>query len=64
MAALAGLLQERVLKAKKRSALTRLLPSVADADNLLFKMLTLEKSYSASGLPRAWRSTIRKPDRY
>jgi len=50
MAALAGLLQERILKAKKRSALTRLLPSVADADNLLFKMLTLGEIVLGIGL--------------
>lgn len=50
LAALAGFIQERAIKAKKRTDLTRRLPSVADADVLLFKLLILGEIVLGLGL--------------
>ncbi len=50
VAALAAFLQDRALKAKRPSALTRHLPSVADADSLLVRLLVLGEIVLALGL--------------
>ena len=50
VAALAAFLQERALKAKQPSALTRHLPSVADAESLLVRLLVLGEIVLALGL--------------
>ena len=50
IAALAAFLQERALKAKKPSAMTRLLPSVADCEILLVRLLIAGETVLALGL--------------
>ena len=41
LAAFAAFLQERALKTKKPTAFTRQLPSVADAEHLVVRLLTV-----------------------
>ena len=50
VAALAAFLQERALKRKRPTALTRLLPSVADCEWLLVRLLVLGEIVLAMGL--------------
>jgi ABC-type uncharacterized transport system permease subunit len=50
LAALAAFLQERALKAKQPTALTRLLPSVVDAERLLVRLLLVGEGVLALGL--------------
>ena len=50
MAALAAFLQERALKRKHPTTLTRLLPSVADCEGLLVRLLVLGEFVLALGL--------------
>lgn len=50
VAALAAFLQERALKLKQPSTLTRLLPSVADCEELLVRLLVLGEIVLAIGL--------------
>lgn len=50
MAALAGFLQERALKAKKRTGLTRRLPSAADADDMAHHLLIASEGVLGVGL--------------
>lgn len=50
VAALAAFLQERALKAKRPTALTRTLPSMADCERLLVRLLALGESVLAVGL--------------
>jgi ABC-type uncharacterized transport system permease subunit len=50
IAALGAFLQERALKAKKPNAMTRLLPSVADCEVLLVRLLIAGESVLALGL--------------
>ncbi len=50
VAALAAFLQERALKAKRPTALTRLLPSVADCESLMVRLLVLGAIVLALGL--------------
>jgi ABC-type uncharacterized transport system permease subunit len=50
VAALAAILQERALKAKRPNRLTRLLPSVADSEVLLVRLLGLGEGVLALGL--------------
>ena len=50
VAALAAFLQERSLKAKRPTALTRLLPSVADCESLMVRLLVLGAIVLALGL--------------
>ena len=50
VAALAAFLQERALKAKRPTALTRSLPSVADCERLLVRLLATGEAVLALGL--------------
>lgn len=50
MAALAAFLQERALKAKQPTPLTRLLPSVMDAERLLVRLLVVGEAVLGLGL--------------
>ena len=50
VAALAAFLQERALKAKRPTALTRLLPSMADCESLMVRLLVLGAVVLALGL--------------
>jgi len=50
IAALAASLQERALKAKRPTALTHLLPSMADCEDLLVKLLVLSEIVLAVGV--------------
>ena len=50
IAALGAFLQERALKAKKPTAMTRLLPSVADCEFLLVRLLVAGETVLALGL--------------
>ena len=50
VAALAALIQERALKAKKPTNLTRALPSIADCDGLMIRFLAMGEAILAIGL--------------
>ncbi len=50
IAALSAFLQEKALKAKRPTALTRMLPSVADSEGLLVRLLILGECLLALGL--------------
>lgn len=50
MAALAGFLQERALKAKRRTPLTRRLPAAAEADDMAHGLLISTEAVLAGGL--------------
>ncbi len=50
VAALAAFLQERALKIKRPNALTRMLPAVADCDDLLVRLLVASESVLAAGV--------------
>ncbi len=50
IAALAAFLQDRALKAKRPTALTRALPSMADCERLLVRLLAVGESVLAIGL--------------
>lgn len=50
LAALAAVLQERALKSRHPTAVTRLLPSVADCESLVFRLLALSEIVLAVGL--------------
>ncbi len=50
IAAIAAFVQERALKQKHRSALSRLLPSVAEGERLLIRLLAVGEATLAAGL--------------
>ncbi len=50
VAALAAFLQQRALKQKRRTALTRLLPAVAESDSLVLRLLLAGEVVLAAGL--------------
>jgi ABC-type uncharacterized transport system permease subunit len=50
IAAMAAALQDRALKSKKRTALSRVLPSVADSERLLTRLLATSEAVLALGL--------------
>ena len=60
-AAAAACLQQRALKRKRPTALTRMLPSVSDCDRLVFRLLLLGEGVLAigvaTGLALTWRET-------
>ena len=60
VAALAAFLQQRALKAKRPTALTRLLPSVADCEFLLVRLLILGEIVLALGLATGMATQYRE----
>jgi ABC-type uncharacterized transport system permease subunit len=60
VAALAAFLQERALKARAPTALTRALPSIADCEHLVVRLLVIAEGVLAAGLATGMASLYRE----
>ncbi len=64
VAALGAFLQERALKAKRPTALTRMLPSVADCEFLLVRLLVIGEIVLAIGLATGMATQFRETGQF
>lgn len=60
VAALAAFVQERALKARRPTALTRALPSIADCEQLVVRLLLIAEAVLAAGLATGMASLYRE----
>ncbi len=60
VASLAALLQERALKARRPTALTRILPSIADCEALVVRLLAIAEGILAAGIATGMAALYRE----